>query len=116
MKSTIFFNKRSVLVSELESVEAKLGNMERRFTKLEEKYVDMGKDKESKVRQVEEVHFLFLAQKEKENELQSKFKALEAINKLRRNQRPMNHRPMTSICHLLLLLMRVGTCWSNSRW
>ncbi|CAJ1977179.1 unnamed protein product [Sphenostylis stenocarpa] len=58
-------NERSVLVSQLESVEEKLGNLERRFTKLEEKYADMEKDKESRVSQVEELHSLLLAQKEK---------------------------------------------------
>ncbi|KAK7343607.1 hypothetical protein VNO77_12487 [Canavalia gladiata] len=58
-------NERSFLVSQLESVEAKLGNLEKRFTKLEEKYSDMEKDKESKVNQVEELHALLLAQKEK---------------------------------------------------
>ncbi|ESW15293.1 hypothetical protein PHAVU_007G060600 [Phaseolus vulgaris] len=58
-------NERSVLVSQLESVEAKLGNLERRFTKLEEKYADMEKDKESRVSQVQELHLLLLAQKEK---------------------------------------------------
>ncbi|RDX77045.1 Protein NETWORKED 1A, partial [Mucuna pruriens] len=58
-------NERSILVSQLESVEAKLGNLEKRFTKLEEKYSDMEKDKESRVSQVEELHGLLLAQKEK---------------------------------------------------
>ena len=38
-------NERSVLVSQLESVEAKFGNLERGFTKFEEKYVDMEKEK-----------------------------------------------------------------------
>ncbi|XP_020237700.1 protein NETWORKED 1A [Cajanus cajan] len=58
-------NERNTLVSQLESVEAKLGNLEKRFTKLEEKYSDMEKDKESRVSQVEELHALLLAQKEK---------------------------------------------------
>ncbi|KAH1139919.1 hypothetical protein GLYMA_10G245400v4 [Glycine max] len=58
-------NERNVLVSQLEGVEAKLGNLEKRFTKLEEKYSDMEKDKESQVCQVEELHALLLAQKEK---------------------------------------------------
>jgi len=40
-------NEKNDVVSQLESVEAKLGNLERRFTKLEEIYVDMEKDKES---------------------------------------------------------------------
>jgi len=59
----------------LESVEAKFGNPKRRFTTLEEKYVDMEKDKESKVNQVEELHLILLTQKEKVNELQSKLEA-----------------------------------------
>jgi len=55
---------------------------------LEEKYIDMEKDKESRVNQVEELHLLLLAQKEKVNELQSKLEAhytnaLEPIKKLR---------------------------------
>ncbi|KAL2324428.1 hypothetical protein Fmac_023486 [Flemingia macrophylla] len=58
-------NERNTLVSQLESVEAKLGNLEKRFTTLEEKYSDMEKDKESRVSQVEELHALLLAQKEK---------------------------------------------------
>ncbi|TKY51185.1 NETWORKED 1A [Spatholobus suberectus] len=58
-------NERSILVSQLESVEAKLGSLEKRFTKLEEKYSDMEKDKESRVSQVEELHALLLAQKQK---------------------------------------------------
>jgi len=76
------------LVSQLESVEANFGNLER-FKKLEEKYVDIEKDKESIVNQVEELHLLFLAQKEKVNELQSKLEtpykfsnSLEAMKKL----------------------------------
>jgi len=68
-------NERSVLVSPLESVEEKFGNLERRFTKFEEKYVDMEKEKESRVNQVEELHLLLLAQKEKENEFLSKLEA-----------------------------------------
>ena len=46
----------------------------KRFTKLEEKFVDMEKDKESRVKQVEELHLLLLVQKEKVNELQFKLK------------------------------------------
>ena len=83
-------NERSVLVSQLENVEAKFDKLERRFTKLEEKYVDMEIEKKSRVNQVEELHLLLLAQKEKVNELQSKLEAhynftnaLEAIKKLR---------------------------------
>jgi len=68
-------NERSVLIYQLESVEANFHNLERRFTKLEEKYVDMEKEKESTVNQVEELHLLFLAQKEKVNEFLSKLKA-----------------------------------------
>jgi len=67
-------NEMSVLVSQLESVEAKFHNLEKRFTKLEEKYVDM-KEKESRVNQVEELHLLLLAQKEKVNEFLSKLKS-----------------------------------------
>jgi len=59
-------NERNVLVSQLESVEAKFGNLKRSFTKLEEKYVDMEKDKESIVNQVEELHLLLLPQKKGE--------------------------------------------------
>ncbi|XP_057427410.1 protein NETWORKED 1A-like [Lotus japonicus] len=58
-------NERSILVSQLESVEAKLSNLEKKFTKLEEKYSDMEKDKESRVNQVDKLHDLLLAQKEK---------------------------------------------------
>ncbi|CAL0315970.1 unnamed protein product [Lupinus luteus] len=58
-------NERSILVSQLESVEARLGNLEKRFTKLEEKYSDADKDRESKINQVEELHVLLSAQKEK---------------------------------------------------
>ncbi|KAE9589032.1 hypothetical protein Lal_00000350 [Lupinus albus] len=58
-------NERSILVSQLESVEASLGNLEKRFTTLEEKYSDAEKDRESRVNQVEELHVLLLAQKEK---------------------------------------------------
>ncbi|XP_061376177.1 protein NETWORKED 1A [Gastrolobium bilobum] len=58
-------NERSILLSQLESVEARLGNLEKRFTKLEENYSDVEKDKESRVNQVEELHVLLLAQKEK---------------------------------------------------
>jgi len=68
-------NERSVIVSQLESAEAKFGNLERRFTKLEEKYVDMEKEKESRFNQVEELHLLLLAQKEKVNEFLSKLEA-----------------------------------------
>ena len=74
----------------MESVEEKFGNLERRFTKFEEKYIAMEKDKESRVNQVEELNLLLLAQNEKVNELQSKLEthynftnALEAIKKLR---------------------------------
>jgi len=42
---------------------------------LEEKYVDMEKDKEARFNQVEELRLLLLAQKEKVNELQFKLKA-----------------------------------------
>jgi len=52
MKKHSLLNEISVLVSQLESVEAKLGNLERRFTKLKEKYVDMEKYKEIRVNQV----------------------------------------------------------------
>ena len=65
----------SVLVSQLESVETKFGNLERRFTKFEVKYVDVEKEKESRVNQVEELHLLLLAQKEKVNEFLSKLEA-----------------------------------------
>lgn len=58
-------NERSILVSQLGSVEEKLSNLEKRFTKLEEKYSYMEKDKESRVNQVEELHALLLAHKEK---------------------------------------------------
>lgn len=58
-------NERSILVSQLGSVEEKLSNLEKRFTKLEEKYSYMEKDKESKVNQVEELHALLSAQKQK---------------------------------------------------
>jgi len=68
-------NERSVLVSQLRSVETKFYNLERRFTKLEEKYVGMEKEKERRVNQVEELHLLLLAQKEKVNELLSKLEA-----------------------------------------
>jgi len=78
------------MISQLESVEANQGNLGRRYTKLEEKYVDMEKDKESRVNQVEELHLLLLEQKEKVNELQPKLKApykftnsLEVIKNLR---------------------------------
>ncbi|CAL5209651.1 unnamed protein product [Lathyrus oleraceus] len=57
--------ERTVLVSQLESVEEKLSNLEKRFTKLEEKYSYMEKDKESKANQVEELHVLLSAQKAK---------------------------------------------------
>ncbi|KAE9611265.1 putative transcription factor bZIP family [Lupinus albus] len=58
-------NERSILVSQLESVEARLGNLERRFTKLEDKFSDAEKDRENKINQVEELHVLLSAQKEK---------------------------------------------------
>ena len=58
-------NERSILVSQLESVEAKLRNLEKLFTKLEEKYADSEKDKESTGNQVEELRASFLVQKEK---------------------------------------------------
>ncbi|KAK7270566.1 hypothetical protein RIF29_23798 [Crotalaria pallida] len=58
-------NERNILVSQLESVESRLGNLEKRFTKLEEQYTDVEKDRESRVNQVEELHVLLLAQKEK---------------------------------------------------
>ncbi|OIW06644.1 hypothetical protein TanjilG_04038 [Lupinus angustifolius] len=58
-------NERSILVSQLESVKASLGNLEKRFTTLEEKYSDAEKDRESRVNQVDELHVLLLAQKEK---------------------------------------------------
>jgi len=68
-------NEMSVLVSQLETVESNFHNLERRFTKLKEKYVDMEKDKESKINQVEELHLLLLSQKEKVNEFLSKLEA-----------------------------------------
>ncbi|WJX20908.1 hypothetical protein P8452_10395 [Trifolium repens] len=58
-------NERSILVSQLGSVEEKLSNLEKRFTKLEEKYSYMEKDKESSFNQVEELHALLSAQKAK---------------------------------------------------
>ncbi|RZC31585.1 Protein NETWORKED 1A isoform C [Glycine soja] len=58
-------NERSILVSQLESVEAKLRNLEKLFTKLEEKYADSEKEKESTGNQVEELRASFLVQKEK---------------------------------------------------
>ncbi|CAJ1925986.1 unnamed protein product [Sphenostylis stenocarpa] len=58
-------NERSILVSQLENVEAKLSNLERMFTKLEEKYADSEKDKESTCNQVQELRASILVQKEK---------------------------------------------------
>ncbi|KAK7405915.1 hypothetical protein VNO78_07527 [Psophocarpus tetragonolobus] len=58
-------NERSILVSQLESVEAKLSNLENMFTKLEVKYADSEKDKESTGNQVEELRASILVQKEK---------------------------------------------------
>ncbi|KAG2375496.1 Protein NETWORKED [Vigna angularis] len=58
-------NERSILVSQLESVELKLSNLEKMFTKLEEKYADSEKDKESTSHQVRELHASILVQTEK---------------------------------------------------
>ncbi|TKY71157.1 NETWORKED 1A [Spatholobus suberectus] len=58
-------NERSILVSQLESVEAKLSNLAKMFTKLEEKYADSEKNKESTGNQVEELRTSILVQKEK---------------------------------------------------
>ncbi|WVZ11119.1 hypothetical protein V8G54_015649 [Vigna mungo] len=58
-------NERSILVSQLESVELKLSNLEKMFTKLEEKYADSEKDKESTCHQVRELHASILVQTEK---------------------------------------------------
>ncbi|KAK7293838.1 hypothetical protein RJT34_16714 [Clitoria ternatea] len=60
-----FLNEKSDLVSQLESVEAKLSNLEKMFTKLEEKYADVEKDKETIDNQVEELRTSILVQKEK---------------------------------------------------
>jgi len=81
-------NEMSALISHMERVEAKLGSLKGRFTKFEEKYVDMEKYKESRVNQVEELHLLLLAQKEKvelHSKLEAPYKftnALEVIKKL----------------------------------
>ncbi|KAL9327906.1 hypothetical protein ACSQ67_002909 [Phaseolus vulgaris] len=58
-------NERSVLISQLESVEFKLSNLEKMFTKLEEKYADSEKDKESTCNQVQELRASILVQREK---------------------------------------------------
>jgi len=51
----------------LETVKAKFGNLERMFTTLKEKYVNIEKDKESRVNQVEELHLLLVTHKNKVN-------------------------------------------------
>ncbi|XP_027359698.1 protein NETWORKED 1A-like [Abrus precatorius] len=58
-------NERSILVSRLESVEAKLSNLENMFIQLEEKLADVEKDKENTDNQVEELRASILVQKEK---------------------------------------------------
>ncbi|KAK7253003.1 hypothetical protein RIF29_37366 [Crotalaria pallida] len=58
-------NERSILVSQLESVEMRLGNLEKSFTKLEEMYSNLETDKERTENKVEELHALILTQEEK---------------------------------------------------
>ncbi|KAL2349472.1 hypothetical protein Fmac_003472 [Flemingia macrophylla] len=58
-------NERSILVSQLESVEATLSNLEEMFTRLEEKHADSEKDKESTDNQLEELRASILVQKDK---------------------------------------------------
>ncbi|OIV94990.1 hypothetical protein TanjilG_22187 [Lupinus angustifolius] len=60
-------NERSILVSQLGSVEERLGDLEKMFIKLEEKYSDVEKGKDNTDNKVEELHAATLVQEEHAN-------------------------------------------------
>ncbi|KAE9606466.1 putative protein Networked (NET), actin-binding (NAB) [Lupinus albus] len=64
-------NERSILVFQLESVEARLGDLEKRFIKLEEKYSDVEKGIDNTYNKVEELHAATLVQEEHGNHIHS---------------------------------------------